>query len=364
MVANLGVAISQDKDKAFLVSVENDGFTLEEYPCTFFEVKDFDGCFSFILKNQLYFCVKQTIYQFISEGQTWKRLTTKIEVVRRGTACVSLKQGTIIAGGCESVDEKDPNPADSCTLIREQEGNLVATSLGKLPIKIAYQTMTKLSDEKFIMCGGLAGRGDETREVYMGTLMKSPPAALVSGLEPTKDEFYVNWTKLPHMRERRSGHFAMYVNNRLYVFGGGLQRNEEQHIIEVNAMQCGLEIGCFAGMIVEALPLRIEENTDQYFLGKWKRRYMKYDMSFSNLILSPNQKYGVIAGGEIYGFGARKDDSFHLTMNTKSLFMRALGEDTHSLHTNNIWKIIFSCNCLTPMYDDIDKEEDNERPLF
>ena len=108
---------------------------------------------------------------------------------------------------------------------------------------------------------------------------------------------------------------------RACVFGGGLKRDEKQHVIEVNAMQCGLELGYSAGMIIEVLPFKIECSS-QYRVGKWSRRYMRYDISFADLVLSPDEKYAIIAGGETYGFGCIKDQHFHLTMNTSNLNMR------------------------------------------
>ena len=48
---------------------------------------------------------------------------------------------------------------------------------------------------------------------------------------------------------------------------------------------------------------------------------MKYDISFASLVLSPDQKYAVIAGGEIYGHGAKKDDQVYLTINMNTYEM-------------------------------------------
>ena len=66
---------------------------------------------------------------------------------------------------------------------------------------------------------------------------------------------------------------------------------------------------------------------------------MRYDISFANLVLSPDEKYAIIAGGEIYGFGCRKEDTFYMTMNTTTLNMRSLGDKDKTLHTNNVLKM-------------------------
>ena len=354
MTSNLGLALSEDK--AFLILVENDGYTVEEYPCTEFGVKNFEGCFSFTLENQLYFGVQKTLYQFLKDQRKWEVLAYPMKVVRHGTACVSLKHGTIIAGGSESDGVMTPKLKDSCVLIRSVNNNLITTPVGKLPTKVKHHSLAKLSDNSFIMTGGIDVNGHETRGVYLGTLKCFRGETEDGTNEPSRDNFCVIWTKLPSMREYRSSHFSMFVNNRLHVFGGGLKRAEDHHVLEVNAMQCGLEIGAFAGMIIEILPFKFKEK-DQFLVGeRWERRYMKYDISFASIVLSPDKKYGVIAGGEIYGYGARKYDNFHLTMNTRTLFLRSLQENDKSMHTNNVLKMILSCSCLTPMYDDIETE--------
>ena len=283
MAGNFGVAISENK--AFLVSVENDGYSIEEYLCTDFGVKDFEGCFSFSLENELYFCARRTLYQFIKEQHKWKELAgSNMEIVRYGTACVSLEKGTIIAGGEEFDGVRTSKLKDSCVFIRRQGNKFIRQRIGKLPIKVKHHTLTKVSDNAFIMCGGMDANGYESSEVYLGTLKHSTNDTNESVSGPDQREFYVNWTKLPKMKESRSGHFSMYSRNTLYVFGGGLKRTEKQHVTEVNAMQCGLEISTFAGMIAEVLPFKIEAKEEisqksQFLVGKWKRRYMKYDIS-------------------------------------------------------------------------------------
>ena len=49
------------------------------------------------------------------------------------------------------------------------------------------------------------------------------------------------------MWEWRSNHFAMYTNDRFYVFGGGPRRTEKQHLKELNLKYCGFDMGLFAG---------------------------------------------------------------------------------------------------------------------
>ena len=59
----------------------------------------------------------------------------------------------------------------------------------------------------------------------------------------------------------------------------------------------------------------------------------------------------------MYGDAERKRDDTYLTMSTKNLVLRALGEkdsvyEDDSLFTNNVWKIILTCNCLGSMSDE------------
>ena len=136
MAGNVGVAITRNKEtgccgnKAFLIVVENDGYSVEEYPSFEFGVEDFEGCFSFSLENELYFCVQKTLYQFIKDLHTWKKLTYDMQIVRYGTACVSLEHGTIIAGGCEYTSHQHgmdgENPFRS-SYVKELKDNCVMT---------------------------------------------------------------------------------------------------------------------------------------------------------------------------------------------------------------------------------------------
>ena len=351
MSRNLGLALSGDT--AFLIMVENDGYTVEEFKCTDFGIKNFEGCFSFTIEHELYFCVRKKLHYFNKDQYKWKEMIDSMETIRNGPACVSLEQGTIITGGEESDDVGLPKLSNTCVLIKHQDDNLVMTNIGTLPAKLKNHTLTKVSDNAFILCGGIDVEGYETREVYLGSLKTSSLDTIDPLSNPCMSDYYLNWTKLPRMREFRSGHFSMFVNNRLCVFGGGLKREEKQHVIEVNAMSCGLELGFSSGMIIETLPF-MTVGKSQYKIGKWNRKYMRHDISFANLVLSPDEKFGIIAGGEIYGFGSRKDEHFYLTMNTENLFMRSLEEKDKTLHTNNVIKMLLTCNCFTAMYDDIE----------
>ena len=356
MEGNLGIAISSFGNKVVLVSVENEGFAVEEYPCTEFGVNDLEGCFSFCFGDQLFFCVRKSIFQFIPKKNKWVKLSQRMEVARFGTACVALKKGVVIAGGSESDGKGVPELTDSCVLVTIQKGKFITNELGKLPMKVRYHTMTKITDNKFILCGGMNLKGHELQEVYLGTLVSPATEPLGHGRYYGNDEVYVSWAKLPNMWEWRSNHFTMFVNNRLYVFGGGPKRTEKQHLNELNLKYCGFDMGLFAGSKAECLPLRMED--DKLYFGKWQPLYdMGYDISFANLVLSPDKKYGVIAGGEVFTVGEKMDSSIYFTMNTRNMRVRALGEkipydDDDSLHTNNILKIILSCSCFTPMYDD------------
>ena len=359
MTGNFGVAISGNK--AFLILVENDGYTVEEYQCFDFGVADFKGCFSFSLETELYLCVKKTLYQFIKDQRTWKKLTYDMNILRYGTACVSLEQGTIIAGGCESCGNTFPcgevkELKDSCVLIRRRGEDFITSWLGKLPEKLKYHTLTKVSNNSFILCGGINGNEQETREVYLGTLEKLTR----NECEGISEQFSVSWIKLPRMRKSHAGHFSMFVDNRFHVFGGTFNCTEEERALDRQMADCGLKESESSGMIRECLPLRIDEN-GKLFVDKWKMRHMAYDVSFSTLVLSPDRKYGVIAGGNICGYCDRRGDYTQLTMNTHNLVMRSLEDRDKSIHTNNILKIIFSFSCMTPMYDDVDREFQDPR---
>ena len=116
-------------------------------------------------------------------------------------------------------------------------------------------------------------------------------------------------------------------------------------------------MGLFAGTKAEVLGIKIEGDK-VYCSNKFQHiNDMAYDLSFAAAVVSPDQKYCVIAGGEMYADSERKKEDTYLTMSTKTLVLRELGAkepmyEDDSLFTNNILKIILTCNCLTPMYDE------------
>ena len=347
------------------MSVENDNFEVEEYPCTEFGVNDLDGCFSFCLKNQIFFCADKNVYSFNPIKELWIKISKRLDKVRFGAASVSLKEGAIVAGGRESDGKGVPELTDSCVLLKQENDKLVVIKIGRLPLKVRHHTMTKISDDSFIMCGGSDFKGHEINDAYFGTLVKSQPVEERSGRTSThlvrppnlSQEWHIRWRKLPNMWEWRSNHFAMFTNDRFYVFGGGPRRTEKQHLKELNLKYCGFDLGLFAGTKVEVLTVRIKG--DKVYCGTKFQPISDicYDISFANLVMSPDEQYCVVAGGEIYGDGAKKIDNTFLTMSTRSLILRALGDksshdEDESLFTNKIWKKILTCNCLTPMDDD------------
>ena len=149
----------------------------------------------------------------------------------------------------------------------------------------------------------------------------------------------------------------MFTNNRFYVFGGGPRRTEKQHLKELNLKYCGFDMGLFAGTKTEVLGIKIE-NDKVYCSSKFQLIHdMAYDVSFADVVLSPDEKYCIVTGGEVYGDAERKSEDTYLTMTTKNLVLRALGDkdpipEDDSLFTNSLWKIMLTCNCLNPMYDD------------
>ena len=406
MEGNFGVAIRGNK--ASLILVENDGYSVTHYSCYEFGVENFEGCFSFSLNDQTYFCIKTTLWQLIKYKLTWRKLTYDgIKIIRYGTACVSLEQGTIIAGGCESGANHFPRPdvkvlRDSCVLIRKQGDSFVVNNVGRLPAKVKNHTLTKVSSNTFLMCGGIDSRGCETRDVYLGRLVQSTSANCYS----------VVWVKRVSMNECRSGHLAMFVNNRFHVFGGSnryaylefepsepsvselnenynevrkeLQRRktreelgilEEYHIINVWGIQSKYKRNCDQNIAFK----NPYDNGFKKTEGVWIKRCMRYTIALASLVLSPDQKYGVIAGGRIYDAAiyvkqnARniyiakymlKDHKNHtlLTINTSNLFMRALQDSDEKLHTGKLLKRILTFNWFTPMHNDIDNEVEDSRP--
>ena len=165
--------ISTNSDTAFLVSVANENFTVEEYPSREFGVNDLDGCYTFSLKDRIFFCAEKNVYGYNPTKQKWIKIAKRMDVVRYGAASVSLKEGAIVAGGKESDGKGIPELTDSCVLLRQEKNKLSVIKLNKLPMKVRYHTMTKISDEAFIMCGGMNSKGHEANEVFLGILSRT-----------------------------------------------------------------------------------------------------------------------------------------------------------------------------------------------
>ena len=358
------LGIATNSNSVFLISVENDNFAIEDYPCTEFGVNDLDGCYSFYINDHIFFCAEKNVFGYNPQKHKWVKIAKRLNVVRYGCATVSLKEGAIVAGGREGDGKGIPELTDSCVLLRKEKNKLISIRLNKLPMKVRYHTMTSISNDSFIMCGGMNNKGHEANDAFFGTLVRVDKDGLDSTPLVERSQRYKNdqgwsiqWRKLPKMCEWRSNHFAMYTNNRFYVFGGGPRRTEKQHLKELNLKYCGFDMGLFAGTKAEVLGIKIEG--DKVFCSNKFQTIndMAYDISFANIVLSPDQKYCVIAGGEIYGDAERKSEDTYLTMSTKNLVLRALGDkepiyEDDSLFTSNVWKVILTCNCLTPMSDE------------
>ena len=358
------LGIATNSSTVFLISVENDNFAVEEYPCTEFGVNDLDSSYSFILKDHIFFVAEKNVFGYNPLKHKWIKIAKRLNVVRYGSASVSLKEGAIIAGGKESDGKGIPEITDSCVLLRKEKNKLVSIKLNKLPKKARYLTLTCISEDSFVMCGGMNSKGHETNDAYFGTLVRSKTDWLNltfpierGSRDNNEQGWCVHWRKLPKMCEWRSNHFAMYTNNRLYVFGGGPRRTEKQHLKELNLKYCGFDTGLFAGTKAEVLSIKIEDDK-VYCSNKFQTVHdMAYDISFATAVLSPDQKYCVVAGGEIYGDAELKKEDTYLTMSTKNLVLRALGDkepiyEDDTFFTNNLLKNIFTCDCFTPMPDE------------
>ena len=364
-----GIAINSDT--VFLITVENDNFTIQHYPSKEFGVNDLDSSYSFQLKKQIFLCVEKTLFGFHQEKQKWIRFK-RMDAVRFGATSVSLKEGAIVSGGQQINDMGTKELSSSCILLRQENKKIFACAAGNLPVKVRYHTMTAVSGDSFIMCGGMDSKGHESNEVFFGTLKKYPrmeeennsPSASTT-TSSNKDliarnrGWYIDWKKLPNMWEWRSNHCAMFLKDHFYVFGGGPKRAGREHVKELSLKHCGFDMGCFAGYKAEFLPFRVEG--DQVYCDTDFKRTndMGYDISFANMVLSPDETYCVVAGGEIYsgeGLNGKEDQSLYLTMDTTNLVLKALEQKQHKYEDNcfsinTILKLLFSCSCLNPPID-------------
>ena len=74
------------------------------------------------------------------------------------------------------------------------------SNIGKLPASLKNYTLTKVSDNAFILCGGIDVNGYETRDVYLGSLKASTEDTIDPLSNNCMSDYYLKWTKLPRMR--------------------------------------------------------------------------------------------------------------------------------------------------------------------
>merc|ERR1719436_1719495 len=83
---------------------------------------------------------------------------------------------------------------------------------GILPMPLKFHTVTKISEDEFILCGGENDKSAPVSDVYYGRV--------VSNRSFHPGDWEVNWAKLKPLNSARSKHCAAFVKNRLMVIGG------------------------------------------------------------------------------------------------------------------------------------------------
>ena len=112
--------------------------------------------------------------------------------------------GGCVKARCHQSGDSDNICTDSIEILKP---DFTTYNIGKLPIRVKFHTLTKISETEFILCGGKNPKYGRISDVYFGRL------SLYDGES-------IQWEKLKSLNQARAKHCSMYMGNRLVVIGG------------------------------------------------------------------------------------------------------------------------------------------------
>jgi len=297
------------------ISVDENGFEVDNQGVNFCSMSSstIDSSYSFVLDGNHMLCIGRLLYEYNTKKKMWSKRShdMPLDVQNRiGAACLSFGSKVMIFGGV--VDGAVTNAIDVLNA-----DFTTSRTLSILPVPLKFHTVTKISENEFILCGGKNAASNAVSDVYYGRVVSN------RSFSPLNWE--VNWAKLKPLNSARSKHSAVYVNNRLIVIGGMTsfdelnQRNQrDQNIINLNPWgpTTGSPLKRKApGRNVEILKLKKsskgvravaftrncrEEMYLPFIISRkgWKdAKELPFSMIQGSVTVSPDEKYAVIVPG-------------------------------------------------------------------
>ena len=191
------------------ISIDENGFEVDDQGFNFHNISPsvLDSTYSFNLNGNYILCIGKSLYQYSEKKKMWSKLPHEMPHNRIGAACLSFGNKVIIFGGC--IDGTITSTIDVV-----HEDFTINRALDILPFPIKYHTVTKISEDEFILCGGQNAIGHHMNDVYYGQVAAGGSFYLTS-----EQDWNINWAKLKPLNTARSKHVAFYIRNRLVVLG-------------------------------------------------------------------------------------------------------------------------------------------------
>lgn len=210
------------------ISVDENGFEVDNQGFNFCSMSEstIDHTYSFVLNGIHMLCIGKLLYEYDTIKKMWSKVSRNMPEGaqnRIGAACLTFGNNAIIFGGV--IDGAVSNAID----VLHHDFTLSRT-FGILPMPLKFHTVTKISENEFILCGGKNSASIPISDVYYGRVVSN------RSFDPVNWE--VNWAKLKPLNSARSKHCAVYMKNRLIVIGGVTNsdelNNRRQNVINLN----------------------------------------------------------------------------------------------------------------------------------
>ena len=192
------------------ISIDENGFEVDNQGFNFCNMSPstIDSSYSFVLNGTHMLCIGKLIYEYHTKKKIWLKLPHDMPLDaqnRIGAACLSFGSKVMIFGGVIegiATNAIDVLNADFTT----------SRTFGILPMPLKFHTVTKISENEFILCGGRNAASKTVSDVYYGRVVSN------RSFDPV--DWEVNWAKLKPLKSARSKHCTVYMQNRLIVIGG------------------------------------------------------------------------------------------------------------------------------------------------
>jgi len=196
------------EQEVLAISIDKNGFEVDDQGFNFHNVSTstLESTYSFNLNGKHVLCIGKHIYEYHINKKMWSKLPQQMSHNRFGVACISIADKVIIFGGCENGVVTDAIDVVSKDLS-------VSRTFSKMPLPLKFHSVTKISDNEFVLCGGESATSKPVNNVYYGRVRPNT-------LTFSPENWEINWAKLKSLNSARSRHCALYIKNKLLIIGG------------------------------------------------------------------------------------------------------------------------------------------------